>query len=174
MKSPQVFIGLSNPKSPQNVGSVMRAAGNYRVDAVFYTGERYPRALALNPDTPKTARSVSEDIPLTGVAELLEPVAQDMKLVCVEFAENATPLTEFQHPESAYYLFGPEDGTLSQAVVDRADAVVYVPTVGCMNLAATVNVLLYDRLLKSSQRFEGNALIRQSRDRNNTIKVRRG
>jgi tRNA(Leu) C34 or U34 (ribose-2'-O)-methylase TrmL len=26
---------------------------------------------------------------------------------------------------------------------------VYIPTVGCMNLAATVNVVLYDRLAKS-------------------------
>ena len=172
MKQAKVFIGLSNPKSPENVGSVMRAAGNYRVDAVFYTGERYPRALALNPDIPKTARSVSEEIPLCGVADLLAPAEEEMKLVCVEFAENATPLTEYQHPESAYYLFGPEDGTLSQAVIDKADAVVYVPTVGCMNLAATVNVLLYDRLLKSSRRFDGNELIRQSRDRNNNIKVR--
>jgi len=27
--------------------------------------------------------------------------------------------------------------------------VVYIPTVGCMNLAATVNVVLYDRLAKA-------------------------
>ncbi len=172
MKQSKVFIGLSNPKSPENVGSVMRAAGNYRVDAVFYTGERYPRAVALNPDIPKTGRSVSEDIPLTGVTSLLECATEGMQIVCVEFAENATPLTEYQHPQSACYLFGPEDGSLSQAVIDKADAVVYVPTVGCMNLAATVNVLLYDRLLKSSQRFDSNELIRQSRDRNNNIKVR--
>lgn len=172
MKPPTVCIGLSNPKSPENVGSVMRAAGNYRVDAVFYTGSRYPRAVALNPDIPKTGRSVGRAIPLTGVDCLLDGVPEGMAVVCVEFAVNATPLPEYQHPEHAFYLFGPEDGTLSQAVIDRADAVVYVPTVGCMNLSATVNVLLYDRLSKSGQRFEGNALIRESRDRNNTIKVR--
>ena len=172
MKQSKVFIGLSNPKSPDNVGSVMRAAGNYRVDAVFYTGERYPRAVALNPDIPKTGRSVGEGVPLSGVADLLDCTTEEMKIVCVEFAENASPLTEYQHPECAYYLFGPEDGSLSQDLIDRADAVVYVPTVGCMNLAATVNVLLYDRLLKSSERFDSNELIRQSRDRNNNIKVR--
>jgi tRNA(Leu) C34 or U34 (ribose-2'-O)-methylase TrmL len=27
--------------------------------------------------------------------------------------------------------------------------VVYIPTVGCMNLAATVNVVLYDRMAKA-------------------------
>ncbi len=85
---------------------------------------------------------------------------------------NATPLPEYQHPENAFYIFGPEDGTLSQEVIDSADAVVYVPTEGCMNLSATVNVLLYDRMIKSYQGVEGNAVIRKSRDRNNNVKVR--
>jgi tRNA(Leu) C34 or U34 (ribose-2'-O)-methylase TrmL len=94
-----------------------------------------------------------------------------MKLVCVEFAENAIALPDYQHPEHAFYIFGPEDGTLGQDVIDRADAVVYVPTVGCMNLAATVNVVLYDRLTKSAQEVAGNTLIRESRDVNNRLKV---
>lgn len=163
-----------NPKSPENVSSVMRAAGNFRVDSVFYTGERYPRAVLLNPDIPKMSRKVSQGIPLSGVDCLIDGVPETMKIVCVEFAENAVPLPEYQHPHNAFYIFGPEDGTISQDVIDRADAVVYVPTIGCMNLAATVNVVLYDRVSKSSQGFESNVLIRQSRDTNNTVKVRQG
>jgi tRNA(Leu) C34 or U34 (ribose-2'-O)-methylase TrmL len=70
------------------------------------------------------------------------------------------------------YVFGPEDGTISQAVIDKADAVVYIPTNGCMNLAATVNVLLYDRLAKSAIAIGDDELIRKSRDTNNTVKVK--
>ncbi|MES9856301.1 MAG: TrmH family RNA methyltransferase [Sedimenticola sp.] len=171
MKQSKISIGLCNPKSPENVASVMRAAGNFRVDSVFYTGRRYPRAVELNPDIPRMSRSVSLGVPLSGVSCLLDEAEVNMEIVCVEFAENATPLPEFQHPDNAFYVFGPEDGTISQEVIDRADAVVYVPTVGCMNLAATVNVVLYDRLIKSSNKFEGNELICKSRDRNNNIKV---
>ena len=92
--------------------------------------------------------------------------------------EGATPLPHFQHPEQAFYIFGPEDGTISQKVINNADDVVYVPTVGCMNLAASVNVLLYDRLAKSllsnsnNQIQSDNALIRKSRDTNNKVKVK--
>ena len=91
--------------------------------------------------------------------------------------EGATPLPHFIHPPQAVYIFGPEDGTIKQQVIDYADDVVYVPTVGCMNLAASVNVLLYDRLAKSSvmQESDGQAddvLIRQSRDTNNKVKVK--
>ncbi|MGF1715272.1 RNA methyltransferase [Photobacterium chitinilyticum] len=168
MKNTQVSIGLSNPKSPTNVGAVMRAAGCYRVDNVIYTGERYDRAAKFQTDT----KSMSRKIPLTGVNSLLDDLPADTHIVCVELAEGAIPLPHFQHPENALYVFGPEDGTIAQDVVDRADAVVYVPTVGCMNLAATVNVLLYDRLAKSEDMLAGDELIRQSRDNRNHLVVK--
>jgi len=173
MKESKVSIGLSNPKSPENVGSVMRAAGNFGVDSVFYTGQRYPRALRLNPDLPKMSRKVSRNIPIHGVTSLLDKVPENMEIVCVEFAEGAMALPDYQHPLNAFYIFGPEDGTISQDVIDRADAVVYVPTIGCMNLAATVNIVLYDRLTKSNAGFKHKELIRQSRDTNNNLKVRK-
>jgi len=160
-----------NPKSPENVASVMRAAGNFGVDSIIYTGERYPRAVKLNPDIPDMHRKVSNSIPVSQVGCLIEDAPEELKMVCVEFAENAIALPAHQHPHHAFYIFGPEDGTISQEVIDRADAVVYVPTIGCMNLAATVNVVLYDRLMKSSKRFESNELIRESRDTNNRVKV---
>ena len=171
MKESKTSIGLINPKSPDNVHSVMRASGNYGVNSVFYTGTRYPRAMTLNPNAPDMSRKVSEKIPLTEVNELLD-VAGEMKIVCIELAENAIALPEYTHPENAFYIFGPEDSTIDQAIIDRADAVVYVPTIGCMNLAATVNVLLYDRLIKSYQSIDDNQLILASRDRNNTVKFR--
>ncbi|MEH6825602.1 MAG: RNA methyltransferase [Motiliproteus sp.] len=168
MQSESVSIGLINPKSPSNVGSVMRAAGCFRADAVFYTGERYQRAAKFSTDT----KNVSGDIPLLGVSSMLQSIPDDRQLVCVELVEGAIPLPEFQHPAKAFYLFGPEDGTLSQELIDRADAVVYIPTRGCLNLAATVNVVLYDRQAKANLSLGSDALICQSRDRNNRVKVK--
>jgi tRNA(Leu) C34 or U34 (ribose-2'-O)-methylase TrmL len=169
MSQQQSFIGLTNPKSPTNVGAVMRASGCYQVSGVFYTGERYSRAAKFNTDT----KSVTNKIPLVGVDSFLDNIPTDAKIVCVELVEGAIALPEYQHPEKAFYIFGPEDGTISQEVVDRADAVVYIPTIGCMNLAATVNVLLYDRLAKSQTITIGDELIRSSRDRNNKVIVPR-
>ncbi|MEZ9627680.1 RNA methyltransferase [Aliivibrio fischeri] len=169
MKKTHVTIGLSNPKSPTNVGAVMRAAGCYQVDDVRYTGERYDRAAKFQTDTKKVANK----IPLTSVNCLLDDLPEDMKVVCVELAEGAVSLPQFQHPDKAIYVFGPEDGSITQQVADRADHVVYVPTVGCMNLAATVNVLLYDRLAKSADIVQGDELIRSSRDNRNHLVVKK-
>jgi len=171
MTSSKVSIGLVNPKNPENVGSVMRAAGNYQVDSIFYTGTRYPRALSYQPRSVDMSRKVSENVSVTGVNNLMNAVAEGMTIVCIEFAINAHSLPEFEHPENAFYIFGPEDGSISQEVINKADTVVYIPTIGCMNLAATVNVVLYDRLAKNAHNSGSNTLIRQSRDTNNRLKI---
>ncbi|GAA0829039.1 RNA methyltransferase [Marinomonas arenicola] len=173
MNTDFVSIGLTNPKSTSNVGSVMRAAGCYQVDQVLYSGQRYDRAAKLSTDTKKAHVS----IPLINIAslsldELIDAVDAQTKIVCVDLIQGATPLPAFEHPEKALYVFGPEDGTISQKVVDRADHVVFVPTIGCMNLAASVNVVLYDRLAKSSRAVADDELIRSSKDVNNNVKVR--
>lgn len=154
----------------------MRAAGCYRADSVRYTGERFGRAARYQTDT----KNVKTNIPLLHVDCLLQDLPPAAKVVCVEFAEGAQPLPGFVHPAHALYIFGPEDGSISQSIIDRADEVVYVPTVGCMNLAASVNVLLYDRLSKAPGTPVGNQapvsdedLIKTSRDVNNRLKVNR-
>lgn len=168
MKKSHVTIGLTNPKSPENVGAVMRAAGCYQADAVVYTGQRYEKAAKFQTDT----KSMTRSIPLTGVESLLDGLDPDTQIVCVELALGATPLPVFEHPEKAIYIFGPEDGSIPQDVADKAHHVVYVPTVGCMNLAASVNVLLYDRLAKSSNVVQGDELIMSSRDNRNNLQVK--
>jgi tRNA(Leu) C34 or U34 (ribose-2'-O)-methylase TrmL len=69
--------------------------------------------------------------------------------VAIEAHPDARPLTEHQHPERAFYIFGPEDGSLKSSVTSWCKNIVYIPTHGCMNLAASDNIVLYDRLLRS-------------------------
>ncbi|MBU2964246.1 RNA methyltransferase [Amphritea sp. 2_MG-2023] len=157
-------IALCNPKSPSNVGAVMRAAGCYGASAIFYNGTRFERAAKYHTDT----RDAHLKVPLTPVESFVGLAKAPQKMVCIELAEGATPLPDFVHPEHALYVFGPEDSSIDQATINAADAVVYIPTTGCMNLAATVNVLLYDRMAKQNRDIDPN-LIKQSRDVNNRL-----
>jgi tRNA(Leu) C34 or U34 (ribose-2'-O)-methylase TrmL len=149
----------------------MRAAGCYQVDAVYYTGQRYARAAKFNTDT----KQVTDRMPLSALDSFKSvnemPFARKASIVCIELVEGAQPLPDFVHPDNAFYIFGPEDGSISQEVIDQAAAVVYIPTVGCMNLAATVNVVLYDRLAKSVNQSGSDELIKLSRDTNNRLKL---
>lgn len=169
MSNEFAYIGLINPKSPENVGMVMRAAGCYEADKVFYTGERYNRARQFFTDT----KNAHVKIPLEGVDNLLLAIPSGATVVVIELIEGAIPLMSFDHPECAYYIFGPEDGSVSQDILDHCDHVVYIPTIGCMNLAATVNVVLYDRLAKRPGAAIDARPIAKNRDTNSRAKLER-
>lgn len=164
MRTQNINLGITNPKSPSNMGSILRAAGCYGVSTIFYTGQRYDVARQFVTDT----KGHRHKIPHISCDDFKSVRPDGSKVIAVELVEGATPLPSFRHPDNGFYLFGPEDGSLTQEVIDWCDDVVYIPTEGCMNLAATVNVLLYDRLAKSQNTEYGNHIIRHSRDRNNT------
>jgi tRNA(Leu) C34 or U34 (ribose-2'-O)-methylase TrmL len=135
-------IGLDNPKSSCNVGSVLRAAGVYDAALVVASRKRWQTSAT---DT----MSAYKHMPfIHNVDELHDYIPFDCVPVAIELIEGATPLNEFKHPERAFYIFGAEDATLGHRVLKYCKHTVYVPTNGCMNLAATVNVVLYDRLAK--------------------------
>lgn len=134
-------VGLHRPKSPLNVGSALRAAGCYGAALVAMTGQRYRNA-------PTDPQKVYRHLPLIQVGDLREAIPFDCVPVAVELLDSARSLISYSHPERAFYVFGPEDGTLGKEVTSWCRDVVYVPTSVCMNLAATVNVVLYDRLAK--------------------------
>ena len=173
LNNSQVILGICDPKSPTNVGAIMRAAGCYGIGKVLYTGERFDRAVKFQTDTKKVAAY----IPLLKVESFLDHKTKNTKVVCVELAEGAELLPDFVHPESAIYIFGPEDGSIEQDLIDQADSVVYIPTITCMNLAATVNVVLYDRMVKMQKQNAGKDIdpvvqIKKSRDINNRLVVK--
>lgn len=134
-------IGLDNPKSEVNVGSALRAAGIYGAAFVATTGSRYGPGLT---DTMKVYRH----LPLIRIEDLHDIIPFDCVPVAVDLIEGATSLIEYKHPERAFYIFGAEDNTLGKRITDWCKDIIYVPTNGCMNLAATVNVVLYDRMSK--------------------------
>lgn len=140
-------IGLDNPKTPVNVGSAMRACGVYGAAQCFYTGKRYKKARQFLTDPQKHYRH----LPLTQVENLHDVIPYDCVPVAVDLIEGAIALPNYHHPERAFYIFGPEDGTLGKRITDFCRDTIYVPTNGCMNLAATVNVILYDRMVKRGE-----------------------
>lgn len=137
-------VGLCQPKTPANVGSVLRAAHCYGVAMVAKTGDRYRKA---STDTQKAWRH----LPLLQVDDLFDAIPYDCVPVAVDLLDGAKDLTTYKHPERAFYIFGPEDGTLGRLITDRCRDKVFVPTAFCMNLAACVNVVLYDRMAKERQ-----------------------
>jgi tRNA(Leu) C34 or U34 (ribose-2'-O)-methylase TrmL len=139
-------IGLLRPKDVHNVGGVLRAAHVYGAAMVAIQGDRTP--VRSHQDTTKAYRH----IPVVRGGDLFDLCPVGAVPIAVDLVDGAWPLPNFVHPQSAFYIFGPEDGTLGRVTLDRCPFKVMVPTAFCMNLAATVNVVLYDRLAKEALR----------------------
>ncbi len=135
-------IGLMRPKTIENVGSVLRAAHCYGAAMVAIQGDRTEVRSHL--DTTKAWRHM----PVLRGEDMRQFIPFDAVPVAVDLVEGAVELPNFVHPQRAFYIFGPEDGTLGKATTEWCKHKVMIPTRDCMNLAATVNVVLYDRLAK--------------------------
>lgn len=139
-------VGLFRPKTPANVGSALRAVDIYGAAFMAIEGERN-KMIRHGTNTTKTERRV----PVFFVEHLEDVRPFDCQVVVVELIDGAKPLPDFKHPDRAFYIFGPEDGSLGHKHTEHAQHVVYVPGRSCMNLAATVNVVLYDRMVKRGE-----------------------
>ena len=137
-------VGLFRPKDIRNVGAVLRAAHCYGAAMVAIQGDRTEVRSPL--DTSKAYRH----IPVLRSEDIFDIIPFDTIPIAVEFIEGAISLPKFVHPERAFYIFGPEDGSLGAQHTSRCKYIVSIPTKYCMNLAATVNVVLYDRLAKET------------------------
>ena|ERR1700744_6376802 len=138
-------IALVNPKCPANIGGVLRAAGCYDASLVVIAGERGARSIGrLSTDTQKAYKH----IPTLVTSNVFDAIPFDCVPVAVDLVPSARSLVNFCHPERSFYIFGAEDGTLGKEIYSRCKFSIQIPTTYCMNLAATVNVVLYDRMAK--------------------------
>lgn len=135
-------IALCSPKTEANLGSVIRAAHCYRASMVVSDGKRIKPTVATN--TPQAHRH----IPYLQVDCVMDAIPYGCTPVVIELEEGATPIQDFKHPERAFYILGPEDGSVPREISAMCPHHVYVPTRDCMNLAATANVILFDRMMK--------------------------
>ena len=137
-------VGLLNPKFNVNIGSALRACGNFNAACLIISGRRYKKSAT---DTSYHYRHM----PLFHVENLHKSIPYDCVPVAVDIIPGARSLLQYTHPERAFYIFGPEDGTLGKSITSWCRDIIYVPTNQCMNLAGTIHVILYDRLLKQSK-----------------------
>jgi tRNA(Leu) C34 or U34 (ribose-2'-O)-methylase TrmL len=152
-------ILLIDPKYPHNVGGALRAAACFGASDLTWTGDRVPP-----PDAwPEGARLPREERMRINRTVRFQHYTRDMETVmlnarpngiipvCVEKRAESESLVDFVHPEEAVYIFGPEDGSVPKGWRHFCHRFVCIPTLndGPLNLAAAVNVVLYDRLTKS-------------------------
>jgi tRNA(Leu) C34 or U34 (ribose-2'-O)-methylase TrmL len=142
-------IILINPKFPHNVGAAVRAASCFGASQVWFTGTRVPIEPGKGYRLPREERMkgykkvdlINYDYPFDKMPKGFTPVA-------IEVRPNSENLINFVHPENPVYVMGPEDGSIPKVFLKHCHRFVVIPTAHCLNLAAAVNVVMYDYKLK--------------------------
>jgi tRNA(Leu) C34 or U34 (ribose-2'-O)-methylase TrmL len=137
-------IGVINPKTSENIGTLWRSA--YQMDAsVLYTiGARYKSS---STDT----LSVPARIPLIEVDDWTSFVNSAPKsAVWVVIEMGGTPLQDFEHPRNCIYILGSEDHGVPKSVIRGCREVVSLDAenYGSYNVAVAGSIVMYDRMTK--------------------------
>jgi len=150
-KSHTPAIIMYNPKYPHNVGAAVRACSCFDSNLIVFSGDR----VSLEPSGKKGYRLPREErmkgykhVKLINDEYPFNRFSKDVIPVAVEVRENAEILPHFIHPKNAVYVFGPEDGSIPQIYLKHCQRFLVIPSPFCLNLAAAINVVLYDRMAK--------------------------
>jgi tRNA(Leu) C34 or U34 (ribose-2'-O)-methylase TrmL len=143
-------VALIDPKFPHNVGAALRACSCWGVGQLWWTGRHVRLDVARGQRLPREERMKGyRDVRMHIDDHLFDRFERrSVTPVAVELLPAAESLATFEHPADALYVFGPEDGGLPRPVRLRCHRFVFIPTHHCLNLAAAVNVVVYDRRLK--------------------------
>lgn len=155
-KTPTVIkpgaIILIEPRFAYNCGMILRLGACYCAPQVIVTGQRIKDEVDALQRIPREERMRNyKDVELLHCEDPFEFLSEDCVPVAMEFRPNSECLYEFEHPENAVYIFGPEDGTLGGAILSKCHRFAKIDTLECLNLATAVATVLYDRESKIRQ-----------------------
>jgi tRNA G18 (ribose-2'-O)-methylase SpoU len=137
-------IGAEGISKAMNLGALMRSAHAFGASFLFTAAAACPVGKVGRSDTSEAERAV----PLYTFADadaLLLP--RGCRLVGVEIVDEAIDLPSFHHPRCAAYVFGPERGQLSAAMLAHCAYVVRIPTRFSINLGTAAAIVMYDRMV---------------------------
>jgi len=147
-KLPLVVV-LDDVRSMYNVGSVLRTADAFRVEAVYLCGIT---ATPPSAEIHKTALGAEDSVSWRYYPTTLEAISQlraDGYIVySVEQVEHSTKLQRFHAETGSRYavVFGNEVKGVHQEVVDASDGCLEIPQLGTkhsMNVSVTAGIVIY-------------------------------
>lgn len=143
---------MINPKYGHNAASALRSCAAFDVPQLWITGDRvlseWKTAGRISRE--ERMRFYTDDVAVTWCDYPFDAFDNAVP-VAIEVRDNSESLTDFDHPENAVYVFGPEDGGLTKVHARFCHRFVIIPSRHCLNLATAITVVLADRQMKQER-----------------------
>lgn len=143
-------MGIYQPKSEVNVGTLWRTANLMGASMLFTIGARYQKQSG---DTMVSHKHMPL-IHFNTIDDAINAKSEDIPMVGVELIEGYTsPLHLFKHPLSAWYLLGAEDRGIPVDVLNKMERVVTIHTAKpySLNVSVAGSIVAYDRFIKGGK-----------------------
>lgn len=148
-KLPLIMV-LDNIRSLHNVGSVLRTADAFRLEAVWMCGIT---AVPPSPEIHKTALGAEDSVAWRYFEDTLQAVdvlqREGYTVLAVEQVEGSLKLGEFSFERGRRYalIMGNEVKGVQQKVVDACDQALEIPQYGTkhsMNVSVTAGIVMWE------------------------------
>jgi len=135
-------IGIYNPKTTTNMGTLWRSAYSFGANFIFTIGRRYKKQ-------PSDVRKAYRHIPLynyTNWEDFKDHIPYDCQLVCIEIDNRAIDLKNFTHPQRAIYVLGAEDYGIPEEYLKGNSKVQITSGKYCLNVATAGSIVMWHRV----------------------------
>lgn len=148
-KLPLIMV-LDNIRSLHNVGSVLRTADAFRLEAVWMCGIT---AVPPSPEIHKTALGAEDSVAWRYFEDTIQAVdllqREGYTVLAVEQVEGSLKLGEFSFERGRRYalVMGNEVKGVQQKVVDACDQALEIPQYGTkhsMNVSVTAGIVMWE------------------------------
>ena len=145
MKRGYFGIGVYQPKTEANIGTLWRSAHCFGANFIFVVGRRYRKQPS---DTTNALLHVPLfEFPTLEDMEVHKPV--NCPTICIEISSKARDLKTIIHPERAIYILGAEDYGLPEEFLRGRQVIQVEGAKYCLNVAVAGSIVMWDRYVKS-------------------------
>ena len=150
-KKTNLIIVADNLKTPENMGAVIRIAGNFAAEKVIFINKESININKINRFSASVANLVETHY-ISDTNELKSFFDDSYKIICLDTEINANNITQYKFPEKIVLVVGNEKHGISQEILDIADESIFIPMIGkvkSMNVTHALVVAIYDYVKKS-------------------------
>lgn len=130
-KPTSCLLLLDNINDPQNLGTILRAADCFKVDAVIWSKNR---GVDITPIVSKTSSGASELVNTIKVSNLAETVVylkkQGYETIATHVEKEANSLFTYEFSPKVAFIMGSEGKGVQPLVLKRAEKSLYIPMYG--------------------------------------------
>lgn len=145
-----LWVLLDDVETPRNVGIIFRVADTLGIEGLVLCGQAPSPSHKL---ISRTAKGSERHIPSTYFEDATAAI-QDFRergynIIALEITNQSVDIKtiDFQKMDKILLIAGAENKGISQAVLDRVDMSVHIPTAGfclSMNVAVSVAIAVYE------------------------------